>query len=437
MRILIKADYILTMNDKDEVLENSAVLIEDDKIIKIDKIENFDNESYDYLIDDRPNILLPGFINTHTHIAMVGFRGFADDKDLMDWLNNYIWPAENRAVDKEFIKLSVEIAICEMIRTGTTCYNDMYFFQDITAEISREIGIRAFLGEGLIDFPTPSFKNPEDGIKIVESFIKNYLNDEYIYPTLCLHAPYSCSKNLILKGFEIAKKYNIPIHMHVAETKAEVEIIKNKYNLTPVRYLNSLGIFEHKFISAHSVYLDDEEIEIYKNYNVGVAHDPQSNMKLSSGIAPIVKMLNKNINVGLATDGTASNNNLDMIDEMRSCALIHKVNLMDPKVMSAKEVLKMATIGSAKVLGIDNKVGSIELNKKADLITISLDNFHLIPNYDPYSIIVYSACGLDVSSVIINGKVLMEKKEIKFTDFEKLKYNAKRLKEKVAFYRGE
>lgn len=430
MKILIKADYILTMNKDDEVIENGFVLIENDKILKFGKLENL-KEDVDYIIDDRPNILLPGFINTHTHIAMVGFRGFADDKDLMDWLNNYIWPAENRAVDREFIKLASELAICEMIRTGTTTYNDMYFFQEITAEVSKEIGIRAFLGEGLIDFPTPSFKKPEDGIKIVESFIKNYLNDEFIYPTLCLHAPYSCSKELILKGFEIAKKYNIPIHMHVAETKAEVEIIKNKYNLTPVRFLNSIGVLEHKFISAHSVYLDDEEIEIFKEKNVGVAHNPQSNMKLSSGVAPIVKMLNKGINVGIATDGTASNNNLDIIDEMRSCALIHKVYLMDPKVASAKDVLKMATIYGAKVLGIDNKVGSIEIGKKADLITISLNNFHLMPIYDPYSAIVYSANGLDVSSVIINGKIIMEKGEFKNIDIEKVKYNVERLKEKV------
>ncbi|MEO0150947.1 MAG: amidohydrolase [candidate division WOR-3 bacterium] len=430
MKILIKADYILTMNKDDEVIEDGFVLIENDKILKFGKLENL-KEDVDYIIDDRPNILLPGFINTHTHIAMVGFRGFADDKDLMDWLNNYIWPAENRAVDREFIKLASELAICEMIRTGTTTYNDMYFFQEITAEVSKEIGIRAFLGEGLIDFPTPSFKKPEDGIKIVESFIKNYLNDEFIYPTLCLHAPYSCSKELILKGFEIAKKYNIPIHMHVAETKAEVEIIKNKYNLTPVRFLNSIGVLEHKFISAHSVYLDDEEIEIFKEKNVGVAHNPQSNMKLSSGVAPIVKMLNKGINVGIATDGTASNNNLDIIDEMRSCALIHKVYLMDPKVASAKDVLKMATIYGAKVLGIDNKVGSIEIGKKADLITISLNNFHLMPIYDPYSAIVYSANGLDVSSVIINGKIIMEKGDFKNIDVEKVKYNGKRLKEKV------
>jgi 5-methylthioadenosine/S-adenosylhomocysteine deaminase len=430
MKILIKADYILTMNKDDEVIEDGFVLIENDKILKFGKLENL-KEDVDYIIDDRPNILLPGFINTHTHIAMVGFRGFADDKDLMDWLNNYIWPAENRAVDREFIKLASELAICEMIRTGTTTYNDMYFFQEITAEVSKEIGIRAFLGEGLIDFPTPSFKKPEDGIKIVESFIKNYLNDEFIYPTLCLHAPYSCSKELILKGFEIAKKYNIPIHMHVAETKAEVEIIKNKYNLTPVRFLNSIGVLEHKFISAHSVYLDDEEIEIFKEKNVGVAHNPQSNMKLSSGVAPIVKMLNKGINVGIATDGTASNNNLDIIDEMRSCALIHKVYLMDPKVASAKDVLKMATIYGAKVLGIDNKVGSIEIGKKADLITISLNNFHLMPIYDPYSAIVYSANGLDVSSVIINGKIIMEKGEFKNIDIEKVKYNVERLKEKV------
>lgn len=431
MRIFIKANYILTMNEKDEVIENGGVLIDNDKIVKVGEIKEFENEKYDYVIDDRPNILLPGFINTHTHIAMVGFRGFADDKDLMDWLNNYIWPAENRAVDREFIKLSTEIAIAEMVRTGTTCFNDMYFFEETIAEISRNIGIRAFLGEGLIDFPTPSFKNPKDGIKIAESFIKNYLKDEYIYPTLCLHAPYSCSKELIMEGFEIAKKYDIPIHMHVAETRAEVEIIKSRYNLTPVRYLHSLGIFEHKFISAHSVYLDDEEIEIFKEYNVGVCHDPQSNMKLASGIAPIVKMLQKGVNVGLATDGVASNNNLDMIDEMRTCALLHKVYHLDPKVMSAKEVLRMATINSAKVLGIDNKIGSIEVNKKADIITISLNNFHLLPYYDPYSIIVYSATGLDVSSVIINGKVLMEKKELKFTDIEKLRYNANRLKEKV------
>ncbi len=430
MRILVKADYILTMDDQGNVYEDAYVLVEDGRIVELGKLEELEAD-YDYVLDDRPCILMPGFINTHTHIAMVAYRGLADDKELMDWLQNYIWPAEAKTVDEELINLAVPIALAEMVSTGTTTFNDMYFFQNETAKIVKQFGMRAFLGEGVIDFPTPSFKSAEEGFAISKDFIEQWKDDELVKPTLCLHAPYTCSKETILKGFEIATKYDIPLHMHVAETRAEVSQIQQRYGKTPVRYLEELGVLYERFISAHSVWLDDEEIEIFAERGVGVAHNPQSNMKLASGVAPIPKMLSLGVKVGLATDGTASNNDLDMVDEMRSTALIHKVHNLDPTVANAKEVVYMATRGGAKVLGIDDTVGSIEVGKRADLITISLSSTNMLPMYDPYSHVVYSAKGSDVMSVMVDGRILMERRELKTYDPEKLLYNAKVLKDKV------
>ena len=428
MKILIRADYILTLDENDTIIENGEVLIEGDTIKAVGKGLNAEGV---YVIDDRPSILLPGFINTHTHIAMVGFRGLADDRELMDWLQNYIWPAENRVVDEEFIKKAVPLALAEMISTGTTTFNDMYFFPHITAEITREAGLRGFISEGVINFPTPSARNSEEGLAIAEDFIKNWKGDRLIHPVMSLHAPYSCSRELIIKGYELARKYDVPLHMHVSETKAEVQQIKEQYGTTPVRFLNSLGVLFDKFIAAHSVWLEEEEIDIFAEKGVGVAHNPQSNMKLASGVAPIPDMLERGVKVGLAPDGAASNNDLDMVDEMRSAALVHKVHRLNPTVMNARQVVRMATIGGARVLGIDNMVGSIEAGKKADLITISIFGFHMMPIYDPYSHIVYAAKGSDVQTVIVDGKILMEKRELKTLDPQEIAFNAKVLKERI------
>ncbi len=428
MKILIRADYILTMDENDTVIEDGEVLIEGDTIKAVGKELNAEGA---YVIDDRPSILLPGFINTHTHIAMVGFRGLADDRELMDWLQNYIWPAENRVVDEEFIRKAVPLALAEMISTGTTTFNDMYFFPHITAEITREAGLRGFISEGVINFPTPSARNSEEGLAIAEDFIKSWKGDRLIHPVMSLHAPYSCSRELIIKGYELARKYDVPLHMHVSETKAEVQQIKELYGTTPVRYLNSLGVLFDRFIAAHSVWLEEEEIDIFAEKGVGVAHNPQSNMKLASGVAPIPDMLERGVKVGLAPDGAASNNDLDMVDEMRSAALVHKVHRLNPTVMNARQVVRMATIGGARVLGIDNMVGSIEAGKKADLITISISGFHMMPIYDPYSHLVYAAKGSDVQTVIVDGKILMEKRELKTLDPQEIAFNARVLKERI------
>ena len=428
MKILIRADYILTMDENDTVIEDGEVLIEGDTIKAVGKELNAEGA---YVIDDRPSILLPGFINTHTHIAMVGFRGLADDRELMDWLQNYIWPAENRVVDEEFIRKAVPLALAEMISTGTTTFNDMYFFPHITAEITREAGLRGFISEGVINFPTPSARNSEEGLAIAEDFIKSWNGDRLIHPVMSLHAPYSCSRELIIKGYELARKYDVPLHMHVSETKAEVQQIKELYGTTPVRYLNSLGVLFDRFIAAHSVWLEEEEIDIFAEKGVGVAHNPQSNMKLASGVAPIPDMLERGVKVGLAPDGAASNNDLDMVDEMRSAALVHKVHRLNPTVMNARQVVRMATIGGARVLGIDNMVGSIEAGKKADLITISISGFHMMPIYDPYSHLVYAAKGSDVQTVIVDGKILMEKRELKTLDPQEIAFNARVLKERI------
>ncbi len=427
MKFGVRFSYLLPM-EPDEVIEDGLIVVEDDRIIYSGSYK----ETGDIpVIDTRPSIGMPTLINTHTHTAMVAYRGLADDLPLFKWLQEYIWPAESKTVNEEMVSLSFKLAIAEMINGGTGAINDMYFFQEVAAEVMEEIGFRGLLGEGLIDFPTPSFKTPDEGIKKVENQLRMKNMYKFARFSVCLHAPYSCSPDLIIKGYEIAKEYDVPLHMHVAETLNEVQQITEKYRKRPVEYLESLGILHDKFISAHSVHLSDNEIEIFKERNVKVAHDPQSNMKLSSGIAPVDRYIKKGITVGLATDGAASNNDLDMFEEMRTAALLHKVRTMDPEVMNAKAVVRMATIESAKVIGFDDIIGSLKVGKKADFIVISLESPHMQPIYDPYSHIVYTAKSSDVKWVFIDGKPLKKEGKLTFISDEEVREIGMKLKDMV------
>ncbi|MDP2708519.1 MAG: amidohydrolase, partial [bacterium] len=391
------------------------------KIVAVGTAAEISNYQAEETIDAGNSIVMPGLINAHTHAAMAYFRGLADDLPFGVWLNERVWPAEAKYVNESFVARSGELSCLEMIKSGTTCFNDMYFFgQNIMAETVERAGVRALLG---IDF-----KNPELSISHAIELANKYKGNEHIKITLAPHSVYACSKDTLEKVKQAAEANNFQVHIHVSESEKEIIDCKKTHNKSPVEYLDELGLLSNKLIAAHSIWLSDSDLEIYKNKGVRVAHCPISNMKLTSGIAPLPKILKLGITVGLGTDGAASNNTLDMFADMRVCALLHKINNFDPAVVSARELIRMATINGSKVIGLENEIGSLETDKKADIITINLDKPHLSPLYDPYSHLVYCANGSDVANVIVNGKVIMKNREVKTLDEGKILSEAKEFK---------
>ncbi|MCX5725564.1 MAG: amidohydrolase, partial [Candidatus Saganbacteria bacterium] len=387
-------------------------------------------------IDARHCAVMPGLINSHTHAAMTLMRGLADDLPLDTWWNKVMFPIEKKFASPEFIRTGVSLAAIEMIKSGTTSFSDMYFFEDDAAEVCKKIGIRAFLGEGILDFPTPSCKSPDGSIKYIEELYKKWKDDPIIHLEVAPHAPYTCSPEVLLKSKALAEKLNLPLHIHVAETLSEVKQIKEKYGKPPVKHLEDIGFLDENVMAVHCVHLDPHDIEILAKHKVKVVHCQESNMKLASGIAPIVDLQKAGVICSLGTDGAASNNNLDMFDEMDTTAKFHKIVHMDPTVMGAGTVLKMATIDGAKVLGKEGLIGSLAKGKAADIIIVDLRRPHLTPVYNVYSHIVYSAGGSDVDTVIVNGKLVMEKRKLLTVDEEKVMDDANRFAEKIKKERG-
>lgn len=418
--LIVKGKYILPMDEKLPIIKDGFVAVSKNKIAATGAVCEIANYHADEVIDVGNSIVMPGLINTHTHAAMAYFRGLADDLPLDVWLEKHIWPAEAKNINHEFIKKSSELAILEMLKSGITCFNDMYFYEEVTAEAAKKAGIRAVIGEGILNFPTPSCKTPDETMDKTIELAEKYKDDELISAAMAPHSIYACDKKVLIKTKEIAEKYNLPIHIHVSETKKEAEDCKNQHGKSPVEYLDELGILSEKLIAAHSVWLSGSDLKIYKNRGVKAAHCPISNMKLASGAAHVGRMLEFGIPVGLGTDGAASNNTLDLFSDMRACALLHKVNELDPEAASAKEVVKMATIKGAEVLGMEKEIGSLETGKKADIITINLDKPHLTPIYDPYSHLVYCVNGDDVENSIVNGKIIMRNRKVKTLDEKKI-----------------
>ncbi len=416
--IVIKGRFLISF--KHGIIENGIVGIKGPRIEKIFKDGELEYESSQTL-GGEDYIVLPGLVNTHTHAAMIAFRGLADDLPLFEWLQKYIWPAEGKFVKADFIKKAVPVAAAEMISTGTTTMADMYFFQDDAAEVLANIGLRSVIAEGIINFPTPTASNWKKQLDYTENFIKNWIGHEVIKPSIGPHAPYTTTPEILERAREIGEKYNIPIQIHVAETKNEVDEIVKKYGKTPVRYLDSVGFLSDLVVSAHSVWLDDEEIDIYVEKHVGIASCPQSNAKLASGIAPHKKFIEKGAKLGLGTDGDASNNSLDMFQEMKFTALICKVFSKDPTSCPAVEVLRAATLTGARVLGYYD-LGDLREGYLADVITVKINEPHSTPVYNPVSHLVYAAKGTDVNDVVINGKVIYSDKEFKTIDIENAKY---------------
>ena len=426
---LIKNGAILTMESRDSVIAGGYVGITGDCITCIGSGGDCGFEAKK-IIDAAGGLVLPGLINGHTHAAMTLFRGLADDLPLMDWLNKYIFPVENR-MDGDFVRTGTLLACAEMILSGTTTFCDMYLFEEETARAAREAGMRCLVGEVLYDFPSPNYGPLEKGFEYTESMIRKWRGDPLVSVAVEPHAVYTCSPHLLLSANRIALENDVPLIIHVAETLSEIEGVLAKYGKRPLEHLDSLGLLGPHLIADHCVHVEEEEIVRLAERGVKVINNPESNMKLASGISPVPKLLSMGVTVGLGTDGCASNNNLDLFGEMDTAAKIHKVRTMDPTVMDAFTVVKMATINGAKALGMDAVTGSLVPGKKADIIIVDTNKPHLTPMYDPYSHLVYAARGSDVSHAFINGQLVMEDRKLLTVDVSEIMERARNKSRKV------
>lgn len=430
--ILITGGTVVTMAGPN--IERGSVAIRDGEIVAVGPSSEVDGRfEAKTVIRAGGMAIVPGFVNAHTHVPMTLFRGIADDRDLMDWLTNFIFPAEGRNVDREFVKWGTRLAAAEMIRSGTTTFADMYYFESDIARETKAAGLRGVLGETVLDFPAPDNKTWEAGLAYVRDFAKTWKGDRLITPAIAPHAPYTVSTDHLKQARALATELGIPILIHVSETRDELRQIAEKYDgTTPGKYLESIGFLGDDVVAAHGVWLTAGEIKTFAARKTGVVHCPESNQMLASGVAPVVDMVAAGVEVGLGTDGPAgSNNNLDMVEEMASAARLQKVSRNDPKVMSAREVLRLATIGGAQVLGLADKIGTLERGKRADIAIIDLQQSKVQPVYSVESAIVYAASGSSVVTTICDGKILMRRGQLTTIDETETMQKAKEYREKI------
>ncbi len=415
--LVITGGDVVTMDASHRILSPGAVVVDGPDIVAIGTPEDVARRfAASETIEAAGHVVLPGLVNTHTHAPMVMYRGLADDLALMDWLQHYIFPAEARTVSPEMVRVGTRLAALEMIQSGTTTFADMYYFEEEIARATKAAGLRGVLGETIIGFPVADAKTPADALKRAEAFLKAFAGDELITPALAPHAPYTVDGPTLRAIRELADRYKSPILIHLAETEDEVNIIREKHNLSPTAWLESLGFLGPNVVAAHGVWLTDEDIAILKRTGTSVSHNPESNMKLASGVAPIPKCLAAGVTVGLGTDGAASNNDLDMFEAMRQAAFLHKLASRDPRAVPATTALEMATIGGARALGLDRKIGSLEAGKRADLIVVAMNRARQTPMYNPVSHLVYVTKGDDVRSTVVNGQVLMRDRQMRTLD---------------------
>ncbi len=420
--ILISDGTLLAMSEQMDIIDNCLIGIKDGVIVSI-QTQNGDSssdKSAREIIDASGCVVMPGLINTHTHLPMVAFRGKADDLPLMDWLNNHIFPLEARFVNKTMVYECAMLAMAEMILSGTTTFCDAYFFESSVAEAAQTCAMRAVAAQGFADFATPDNPKYEKMMATADRFVNRWKSyAPMITPAFFCHSPYTCSPATLVNVKQAAREAGILYLTHLLEQQNEIEIIEKRYGKKPVRHLYDLGVLDEKTVAVHCNWLTKEDIDILADTGVGVSHNPESSMKLAAGVAPVPELLERKINVGLGTDGAASNNDLDMFREMDSTAKIHKVMSLNPTVMSAQTVLRAATIGGAKLLGLEKLIGSIEVGKRADIILIDMNQPHLTPVYNYYSHLVYAARGADVKISIIDGKIIMKERKLLTIDLPK------------------
>jgi 5-methylthioadenosine/S-adenosylhomocysteine deaminase len=430
--ILITHGTVITMAGPN--IEDGAVAINKGRIVAVGKSADMVNRFIGReIIVARGMAIMPGFVNAHTHVPMTLFRGIADDRDLMDWLQHFIFPAEAKNVDRDFVRWGTRLAAAEMIASGTTTFTDMYYFESDIAAEAKKAGLRAVVGETMIDFPAPDNKTWDAAVAYVRDFVKRWHGDRLITPALAPHAPYTVSRAHLEQVRALATELHAPILIHVAETKNEGAQIKdNTAGLSPTAYLDSIGFLGHDVVAAHGIWLTADDIKTLAAKRVGVAHCPESNMMLASGVAPVVDLRHANVALGLGTDGPAgSNNNLDMVEEAASAARLQKITRGDPKALSARDVLEMATLGGARALGMEDRIGTLEAGKQADVIVIDLQAPKSQPVYSVESAIVYAASGSSVVTTICDGKLLMRNRKVLTVDVAAAVTMAKEYRDRV------
>ncbi|NLA40806.1 MAG: amidohydrolase [Smithella sp.] len=408
--LAITGGTLVTMSSEMDIMENASIGITGSRISLVDTNRAL---SADRIIDARDGLILPGLVNTHTHLPMVCFRGLADDLPLMDWLQHHIFPVEARFVNKQTVYDGAMLAIAEMILSGTTTCCDGYFFENQIAEAALACSMRAVVAQGFADFAAPDYPQYEKMMAAGGRFVERWLpHAPMITPAFFCHSPYTCSPRTLINVKAAARDAGILYLTHLLENRDEIDTIEKRYGRKPVQHLRHLDVLDDRTVAVHCNWMNPEDIVLFADLGVSVSHNPTSSMKLAAGVAPVPLMLEKGVAVGLGTDGCASNNNLDMFQEMDISAKVHKGTLLDPTVMNAETVLRMATIEGARVLGLDRQIGSVEVGKQADIIILDLNRPHLTPLYNPYSQVVYAARGGDVKTSIIGGKPVMENRQL-------------------------
>lgn len=408
MDLFISGGTVVTMNAEHRLIEDGGIAIQGDTIVAVGKRHDLEKSSAAKTIDARGTIVLPGLINGHAHAAMSLFRGIADDHLLDDWLQKYIFPAEARNVTEDFVEWGTRLGLLEMVRGGVTAFADMYYFEDVVARVTKEAGMRGVLGETIVDFPAPDNKCVADALAYTQRYINKWKGDPLITPAVAPHSIYTLSERTLREATALARREAVPILIHIAEASFETELTRGKYGLSPIAYLEKIGILGPDVIGAHCIWADAQDIAALVRSGVGSVHNPSSNMKLASGVMPVVEMLAAGAAIGLATDSAASNNNQDLFQEMNLAAKLQKVSLRDPRALPAWQVVEMATIGGARALHLDRQIGSLEEGKQADLVLIGTGATHSTPMYNVYSQLVYALNAHDVRTVVIAGKIVME-----------------------------
>jgi 5-methylthioadenosine/S-adenosylhomocysteine deaminase len=420
--LVVHNGTVLTVNPAFDTIEDGIVCIRDGKIENLFPHQDDSPlpEAREFL-DAKGGIIMPGLVNTHTHLPMTLFRGLADDLPLDVWLNEHIFPAEGKYINPENVRLGAELGCAEMLLAGTTTVCDGYFLEDEVAAAVLTSGMRAILGQGVIDFPAPGVPDPSRNVEAAVAFVKKWHDvSPLISPSVFCHSPYTCSEETLKKAKRAASSLDVLFQIHVAETQNESTQIPSQNRESPFAYLNRIGLLDQNTLLVHAVWADDHDVELIAGSGAKISHNPESNMKLASGIAPVSLFLDSDITVGLGTDGCASNNNLDLFQELDTVAKLHKVSTLNPTVMDARTVLQMGTIDGARAIGLQKVTGSLEPGKQADLIILDTRKPHLVPLYNPVSQIVYAASGADVKDVIVSGKIIVHNREVLSLDVENI-----------------
>jgi len=432
--LIVSGGTVVTMDGTRTIYDDGSVVVTGDTIVAVGPRSELEAKyQASQTIDAQGRLVLPGLINGHTHVPMTLFRGLHDDATLNDWLYKYIFPAEAKNVNEEFVRWGTRLAAAEQIRSGVTTFADMYYFEDAVAEETKAAGMRGLLGETFIDFPAPDNKSEAETLGYTEKFLKKWQGDPLIHAAAAPHSIYTCSQKTLQDAAALARKYHAPILIHVAEMKKEWEDSERQNGMSPVQYLDKIGVLGPDVVAAHCIFVDGTDRKILAQRQVGCVHNPSSNMMLASGVAPVAEMRSAGVAVGLGTDGPAgSNNDLDLMEEMDLAAKLAKITKMDPLALNAKAVVEMATIEGAKALHMEKEIGSLEAGKKADLILISLDEPNSVPMYDIYAQLAYALKGSDVEAVMIGGRVVMRDRKVLTVKEDEVMAKAREYKKTIA-----